>query len=269
MTSEQLLRRWSWRIGRRLYCWARGDFLNDPSRNGEYWLVESVLSVANDCDTILDVGANKGEWSARVLSAANAGGKKVRLIAFEPCSATRQMLHGRLGATSGFTICDSALSSSEGYADFFSNGAGSGTNSLSAASGSSSERVRLTTLDKFVDENHIHHLRMVKIDTEGFDFSVLVGAKETLSRGGVDVVQFEYNWRWLMNKASLLEVFEFIKDKPYCLGKLAGAKIFFFEAWHFELDRYFENNYVLIRRGSVYERLGRIVHFDASNVGVD
>lgn len=268
MSIERIMRLWAWRVGRKLYCWARGDSQNDPLRNGEYWLIDKVVAAADEPGTMLDIGANKGEWSARVLGAANAGGKQVRLFAFEPCSATRGMLQERLGTANGVTICSTALSSNEGEADFFSNGAGSGTNSLSAASGSSSERVRLTTLDKFVDENHIDHLRMVKIDTEGFDFNVLLGAATTLSRGGVDVVQFEYNWRWLMNKASLMDVFDFIKDKPYRLGKLAGEAIVYFDQWHFELDRYFENNYVLIRRGSVYERLGQVVHFDASNVGV-
>jgi len=264
-----MLRRSAWRIGRKLYSWARGDHPNDPSRNGEYWLIDEVLAGASDpVTTIFDVGANKGEWSSRVLTAADVGGKHVRLFAFEPCSATREMLRRRLGPVKSVTISSAALSASQGEADFFSNGAGSGTNSLSATSGTLSERVRLTTLDKFVEENCVEQIRLLKIDTEGFDFNVLVGASVTLLHGRVDVVQFEYNWRWLLNKVSLLDVFNLIKDKPYRLGKLAGEAIFYFDEWHFELDRYFECNYVLIRCGSDCEHLGKIVIFDATNVAV-
>jgi hypothetical protein len=78
-------------------------------------------------------------------------------------------------------------------------------------------------------------------------------------------VQFEYNWRWLINHASLRDVFEYIKDKPYRLGKLVGRSIELFDAWHFELDRYFENNYVLIRRGSALLESANVVRFDESN----
>lgn len=268
MSIDRIFRRWGWRIGRKLYSWARGDYLNDPLVNGEYWLIDKVVAHADASATMLDVGANKGEWSSRVLSASEASRKPARVFAFEPCSGTRALLQQRFVGSNHVTVCGVALSDSEGEADFFSSGAGSGTNSLSSTSGRDTERVKLTTLDRFVEENHIDKLCMIKIDTEGFDYSVLVGATATLSKGVVDVVQFEYNWRWLLNKASLMDVFSFIKDKPYRFGKLSGQSIVFFDEWHFELDRYFENNYVLVRRGCGCEALGRTAHFDASNVAV-
>ncbi len=109
---------------------------------------------------------------------------------------------------------------------------------------------------------------MVKIDTEGFDLLVLRGAEESLHDGRIEVVQFEYNWRWLLNHASLHDVFDLISNKPYRLGKLVGETIEFYDQWHFELDRFFENNYVLIRNNSDLCLLASTVQFDRSNVGV-
>lgn len=109
-------------------------------------------------------------------------------------------------------------------------------------------------------------LTMLKIDTEGFDCEVLRGAVLALANKRIDVIQFEYNWRWLANRSSLRDVFQLIEGTEYRLGKLVGNGVVFYEKWHFELDRYFENNYVLVPRGSVIERLGQHVHFDASNV---
>lgn len=62
--------------------------------------------------------------------------------------------------------------------------------------------------------------------------------------------------------------FALIKDMPYRLGKLSHGSIEFYDEWHFELDRFFENNYVLVRKGFSLERLGQTVYFDASNCPV-
>lgn len=262
------LRHIAWRLGRKLYCWARGDLSNEPKHNGEYWLLGRMIAGLDHCGTFLDVGANVGDWSAHALATARASDKEIRLFAFEPCASTRAILQNRFSAETDIEVCPAALSSLEGEADFYSSGAGIGTNSLSAVSGPVSERVRMTTMDSFLEQRGIERVTMVKIDTEGFDLDVLRGAKNTLAQGRIDLVQFEYNWRWLLNKSSLLDVFDFIKDKPYRLGKLVGNSIIVHDDWHFELDRFFENNYVLVLKGSAMEGQVRIGRFNASNVVV-
>lgn len=265
LSNNNFLRRTIWRVGRKLYCIARGDIPNNPSTNGEYWLLDEIIRAADQRMVMLDVGANKGDWTLRAMGAANQCGKALSVVAFEPCSGTREILGDRVAKFESVQISACALSSSEGEAEFFSSTAGAGTNSLSDVSGQHSEKVVLTTLDAFLAKAAIPHLSMLKIDTEGFDFSVLQGANQTLAAGRVDVVQFEYNWRWLINHASLRDVFQFLKDKPYVLGKLTGTSIDFYDEWHFEMDRYFENNYVLVRKDHAMIKLGVPVRFDASN----
>lgn len=254
-----------WRLGRKLYCWARGDLANNPEQNGEYWLLNEVAKVLPSQALLLDVGANKGEWSLRALSLAERAGKQVAIVAFEPCAATRSLLADRLSGFSNVEVFALALSSIDGEAEFFSSGAGAGTNSLYAVSGSTSERVQLITLDSFVDRLGIDRICMLKIDAEGHDLDVLKGAEQMLTQGRIDLVQFEYNWRWIISHAALRDVFEYIKDKPYRLGKLVRNGIDVFDEWHFEMDRYFENNYVLIRDDSSLLNISNLVHFDKSN----
>lgn len=268
MPKHDLLQNLAWRFGRKLYCWARGDLANDPTSNGEYWLLERLLQGVDSGGVLLDVGANRGDWSLRALEIAELAGKKVRLFSFEPCAATREILMARLPVSPHVEIFPFALSNTEGEADFFSSGAGAGTNSMSAVSGPVTERVQLTTLDAFLDQQGIERVSLVKVDTEGFDLAVLEGAAKSLVSGRIEVVQFEYNWRWLINHASLRDVFMLIADKPYRLGKLAGGSIDFYDEWHFELDRYFENNYVLVRADSGVLQLGSQASFDVHNCAV-
>jgi len=238
---------------------------NNPETNGEYWLLDQASMVWPDHAMLLDVGANTGEWSLRALSLAKRSGRHVSIKAFEPCAGTRSVLTRRLTDQGDVEVVPSAVSSSDGEASFFSSGAGAGTNSLNAVSGPASERVPLVTIDTFAAQRGIERVWMLKIDTEGYDCSVLQGAGRMLREGRITVVQFEYNWRWLLNKASLMDVFALAKGTPYRVGKLAGRTIEFYDTWHPELDRFFENNYVLVLRGSPLEQSGRPVGFDSSN----
>ena len=266
MISQASITKTAWRLGRKLYCWARKDVENRPEINGEYWLLEHVIQQIDNGDVFFDVGANIGDWSVHAISIFSRRGVTPFLHAFEPCAGTRSVLMDRLKGDNTVTVHAAAISSEPGSAILYSSGAGLGTNSLSEVSGPSHEAVSVTTLDSFAKQHNIAKIVMIKVDVEGFDHSVLVGAGNLLARGAIEVLQFEYNWRWLINRASLRQVFEMIEQWPYRLGKLVPGGIQFFDKWHFELDRFFEGNYVLVRRGSRIESLGRRFEFDGSNV---
>jgi len=262
--TSAVIRKVLWRLGRKLYTYARGDGLNYPRVNGEYWLLEQVLKLPSPSHILFDVGSNKGEWTAKALELSRAS-NETHIHAFEPSLATRSMIMARFAERSAVTVHAYALSDTEGEATFYTNEDGGGTNSLSPASGKNVEVVKIITLDQFLRQFGIKDISMVKIDTEGFDLLVMKGAEKFLQNGRIEIIQFEYNWRWLLNHASLRDVFDFISNKPYRLGKLVGETIEFYDEWNFELDRYFENNYVLVRRGSELCSLGIDMYFDYLN----
>jgi FkbM family methyltransferase len=253
-----------WRIGRKMYTSARGDGPNEPRINGEYWLLEQVLSSNPDPKVLLDIGANKGDWTAHALAVARMS-DAVHVHAFEPSRATRSMLSSRFARDAAVTVQPYALSDTVGEAKFYSSEDGAGTNSLLPSSGLNVEVAELTTIDRFMQQSGIENVSMAKIDTEGFDLLVLRGAEQSLLAGRINVVQFEYNWRWLTNHACLRDVFDLISDKPYRFGKLVGNAVEFYEQWHFELDRYFESNYVLIKKDIDFRIVESIMRFDDSN----
>lgn len=255
-----------WRFGRKLYRTARGEVANEPSMNGEYWLLGHVLESvpAGTNPVLLDVGANKGNWTAEALRLSRPG-REIRVHAFEPCAQTRGLLADRLSDAPSVRIHSCALSDIDGDGVFYSSEEGAGTNSLNEISGPNKESVKLRRLDSWRSAERIDSVTMIKIDTEGFDFLVLKGAESALKQGAVEIIQFEYNWRWLLNHASLRDVFRLIEGKPYRFGKLVGPAIEFYDEWHFELDRYFESNYVLVRKESPVTAIGRTIRFSASN----
>lgn len=265
-SHKSFVRSLAYRAGRRLYSWARGEVTNDPHSNGEYWLLELVTKAAPSGALFLDVGANKGDWTGQLVSNLEALGKRGKVVAFEPCGGTRSMLEDRFGNESFVEVVGFGISDRVGEALFFSSGDGLGTNSLHPLSGTVREKVPLLTLDAFLDQLGWPQVTAVKVDVEGFDALALLGAKQALSNGKIDLIQFEYNWRWLLSGQSLKCVFELIEGLPYSVGKLAGAQLLIFECWHFELDRFFEGNYVLLRNDGPLGSLGTHATFDRSNV---
>ena len=240
-------RRFLWRLGRKIYCWARNDLTKGPEKNGEYHLLRIFLSSHHESFTIVDIGANKGEWSSEVLAGVKNQGKEVALHIFEPANDSFLRLH-RLFQFPTVKVNKIALSDSNGTARLYVRGALSGINSLYDDDGGGAEVIHTLTLDEYVAQNSLDRIDFVKSDTEGHDFCVMKGAKNLLRAGKVNVWQFEYNHRWINARYFLKDVYKFIGDKPYLIGKLSNRGIEIYSEWHHELEHFFETNFVLIHK---------------------
>jgi FkbM family methyltransferase len=256
-----------WRIGRKFYRWARREVSKGPEKNGEYWLLEQVLKAAPGATPcLLDIGARMGDWSECAQALLKRAGLKGRVHAIEPSTASYAYLTNRLKSSESVHTYKLALSDQSGIRDFFVLGDLDGINSLVPVDGALVEQVATMRLDDYLDQQLIDSVLMVKSDAEGHDLNILQGASELFRHGRVEVWQFEYNHRWLSGRAQLSDVFDFIADKPYRLGKLHASGIEIYERWHPELERYFEANYVLVRQGSAFESLCSPVRFNRKNI---
>jgi len=108
--------------------------------------------------------------------------------------------------------------------------------------------ITATTIDDFCLIHKIDQIHLLKVDTEGHDMEVLLGAEKVLRDGAVLICQFEYNHRWIFSRHYLKDVFDFTEGMPYILGKVTPYGIEVYESWYPELDRFFEGNYVLINK---------------------
>ena len=257
-----------WRLSRRFYSWARREAISRFETNGEQWLIQNVLAGADRSKTsiLMDIGVYRGNWSESAASLLRHQNISGHVHAFEPTSGTFSYLSEKFKGSELVSLNKVAMSDRSGEAEFFVVGDLEGTNSLLRNEGTTVEMVRTLRMDDFLAAEQIDHVLFVKSDTEGHDLNVLLGAVETFQKGRIDVWQFEYNHRWIAARSFLKDVFNFIVDKPYLLGKLYGNGIETYDKWHPELERFFESNYVLIRKGSRFEKLCTRVHFNHKNV---
>ena len=262
--------RLGWRLGRSLYMWARGEERwGDIERNGEAHVQRCVIAnvPVEDKLTVMDIGANQGEWTETFLKglpAARRSSNHAILHAFEPVPATAAMFRDRITRLAGNEIVQVhplGMSDSPGQAEIRVFADGAGTNSLHYAADARSPqeviRIDLTTLDAFCESERIDHIHLAKCDTEGHDSKVLKGAKALLREERIDVLQFEYNHRWVFGHAFLKDVFEFVEELPYDVVR--------FESWHPELERFFQSNYAQVHRRALVWFTRHRGRFDTSN----
>ena len=249
------------RLGRFISNEARLDLPNGIDRNGERLIQK--LSVrrasASAPGTVFDVGANVGKWTESLLSELPPGAA-VQVHLFEPCAATFHTLQSNISARSysqKTVLNHLALSSTDGTATLYSSGANRGTNSLYAGPKDAAllpEQITLERCDSYCHRNKITHIDLLKIDAEGHDLEVLLGAREMLERGAINAVQFEYNWRWVNARRFLKDAFDLLLPFGYSLGKLTPKGVEFYDNWDFELETFREANFVALRselRGQV------------------
>ena len=231
------IRRATWRMSRRFYCAARGEpRKNSIETNGEAYVQARVAAgvPADEALVVCDIGANEGQWTTSMLKAVPKTDRSragTVLHAFEPVGTTRERLAANIRNMEALGACVRiqayAASDVSGTALIAIHGESGGTNSLHPGIGQqlAAEKVQVETitLDEFVQAKALPHLHLVKCDTEGHDMHVIRGAKGLLGRGMIDVLQFEYNHRWILSRHYLKDVFDLAADLPYSIARIMPA----------------------------------------------
>jgi FkbM family methyltransferase len=132
-------------------------------------------------DVVFDVGAHIGTYS--ILAARQAGADGL-VVAFEPTPATRRYLRQHLewnGVHERVTVREACCSDRSGTVEFFLGAeAFDAQNSLIANGRSTVQQLEATTIDEEVSRVG-RPPDLIKIDVEGAEQQVLLGAKWTLN----------------------------------------------------------------------------------------
>lgn len=242
------------RFSRFLANEARFDSTNDMEENGERIVQQAVLcSSTQNPAVLIDVGANLGIWS-RAAVGNRRPEQKLAIHAFEPCAETAENLKRNLaswGIADEITVNCVAASSESGVATFYSSGANEGINGLYPDQHrviQSAREVPKITLTEYCNQRKIGTVDLLKIDAEGHDIEVLLGAAKLLEARCVRVAQFEYNHRWISARRYLKDVFALVQPFGYTVGKITPRGVEFYDAWHYELETFREANYVAVQK---------------------
>lgn len=159
----------------------------------------------------LDVGANYG-----LLSCGLAGrhGSKLQFHLFEPNLRLVASIERSLAIYPGiqYRVNASAVSDRDGVVGFRFNHIQTG---MSHITNDTEETVHSITLDRYLLENNIDRVELLKIDVEGYELSVLRGASRSLETRRIQAVYFEYFEKWLRRTHQPSVLLEFLASLGY------------------------------------------------------
>jgi FkbM family methyltransferase len=264
-----------WRLARQMYLMARRDGSLDFEADGELEVISRLAQWSRTAGrplTVLDVGANEGVWTQALLDAleAVAAPRGARLTAFEPVPALAENLRRLAAADDGaprFRVVQCALSNREGAMPFVVT-EGGGDHHLAARDFGFAGRTietPVSTLDAWCAAEGVDRVDFVKIDAEGFDPLVIAGAARMLEAEKIMAIQFEYGSPYIRSRTYLYDIFEQINPLPYQIGRVTKQSIELFDRWHFDMERFYGSNYIIVHQ-SAREWMGcRTVSYDITN----
>ena len=243
------------RVGGFLSRAGRLDVPDGIAHDGERLVQETVAREARGPATVVDCGANTGQWAVALLSAFRREGRgaALHLYCFEPSAPTFAKLTANLASRTGDGVTihpvRQGLSRQSGPATLRVVHEGAGTNSLTpGGEAGATESVETTTLTAFARAHRIERIHLLKIDTEGHDFEVLAGARELMEAGAIDVVQFEYNQRWIYGGRFLRDAFRLLAETDYAIGKVTPRGIQWRSEYDWRLESFTQGNWLGCRR---------------------
>jgi FkbM family methyltransferase len=204
---------------------------HEVNGSGEAWLAERI---GPRCRTIVDVGANRGEWTKMLLSHAP---QVEHAFLFEPGRRAAEMLRQAFASRPEVNIIEAALSDHvESEALFFEEPEAGNTSSLTRGASTAAAvetRVKVSTLDLEAERLGVTQVDLLKIDAEGSDLAVLRGASNLLHSARVGIVQWEYSDSWAPGGGTLAAALNFLSAAGYrsYLLKHDGLYRFDYDVW--------------------------------------
>jgi FkbM family methyltransferase len=170
-------------------------------------------------EIIFDVGANVGQSVERFLP-WYAG---ARVYCFEPVGATFRRLTANVAGEPRVQCLQMALGTLVGNARMIVGDRSDMSHLVvggdgATASDETAETVAMSTVDKFCDDHGIGRIHYLKIDAEGADLDVLIGAESMLRAERVDIIEVEAGMNRTNTRHVAWQSFEsFLADRGYLL----------------------------------------------------
>ncbi|MEP2373093.1 MAG: FkbM family methyltransferase [Ilumatobacter sp.] len=196
---------------------------HNARNNGE--AVYLLKVPAGELACVVDVGAHHGEWAALVRNAQ----PEAVIHCFEVTPGSARELVRATDGDDRVVVNAFGLGRIDERRTLFLNEHSSDLNSLvrHADHRGTDIMVEIRTGDSYVSEHALAHIDLLKIDTEGHDIEVLRGFSETLAKGAITMVQFEYNEWNIHSRVLLADFYDLLEPLGFTIGKVKPDRIEF------------------------------------------
>lgn len=174
---------------------------HSPYNSGEMYLLNHIKRKTNKNLTILDIGANTGQYA---LMANKIFNSTCTIYSFEPAEFTYSLLLKNTKNTDNIVAINKGVGESSGKTQIYYDGKASVQSSLIRDSIQKySETIELTTIDEFIKENKIDKIDLLKLDVEGYEYKALLGGSESIN--DINYIQFEFGNKQVLSRNFMID----------------------------------------------------------------
>jgi len=205
------------------YTW---DLIEGREPEGD--VKKTFMNNINEGDTIIDVGANIGEFS---LIAAKKVGNKGKIISIDPLRQAVSWLEKnfRLNGFSNYEILEKAVGKNKGTMTLYKRSESSEIGILdpdiSEKKLVNTGEILVDTIDGIISSRNIDKVEMLKIDVEGFEYEVLCGCKNSFKEKKIKKIFCEIHSQFLkkrgLNKDSIYDI---LKENGFSISVLDSSE---------------------------------------------
>lgn len=191
----------------------------DSKISGEKKFTNSIiLKYKSEKINIFDVGANIGDYTNNFNELDNT----YKVYSFEPQPNTFEKLEKRFTNNKNITTINFGLGDKEEKIILYDYSSVDGSPHASTNEKVFSEinkkkskkyEILINTVDYFIKINNIKKLHLLKVDVEGHEFKVLEGAKESISKGIIENIHFEFTKINIYNHLFFKDYYNILKKK--------------------------------------------------------
>jgi len=197
-------------------------------REHETKVTDAFVKNIKEGDTVIDVGANIGEFS---LIASKKVGLKGKIISIEPLKQAAIWLEKNysLNGFSNYEILEKAMGSKTGTMTLYKKSESSETGILDPEITEkellSSGKIIVDTIDNLISSRNIGTVEMLKIDVEGYEYEVLCGCKDSFKEKKIKKIICEIHSSYL-EKKGLDEkmIYSLLKENGFSITVLDAGK---------------------------------------------
>lgn len=221
---------------------------------GAGWFLENEVNaikplIKTSNPVLFDLGANKGEWS----SLFNQAFPDSIIYLFEPQPGCQQIIKDKSIPNS--TLFPKAVGAKTDTVKLYTVGETSGIASLHERKDSYSQNklftsydVELITLDSVIEANAISSIDFIKMDIEGHELDALKGAEESLKKGIIKALLFEFGSANINSRTFFYDYWELLTSHGYALYRILPSSRLLPIEEYYEDCEYFRGvtNYIAV-----------------------
>lgn len=163
----------------------------------EHAFEDAIFATLRPGDVVWDVGANVGYYTKRFAGSVSPSGK---VIAFEPFPDTADQLRENLEGVDNYSLMRFALGAASGRVTMKQGDDSLGATNRIVEGFAQGVEIVIRTGDELVEEGCVEAPSVIKIDTEGFEYEVLLGIKALITLPKLRAIFIEVHFGLLADR---------------------------------------------------------------------